>query len=96
VGLVVQSQVYKWTLKGLIPYNVTANPGGGTMHFIEIILMSLGLYIFIGFAFAVCFIFKGASSIDESAASTSLGFKALILPGSALLWPILLNKWIRS
>jgi len=37
---------------------------------------------------------KGVDRIDPNARGAGLGFRLLILPGSAALWPLLLRRWI--
>lgn len=60
-----------------------------------ILLLLPGIYLGAGFIFAVLFVLKGASAIDEGAARAGWGFRLIILPGSILLWPYLCRKWIR-
>lgn len=48
------------------------------------------LYLAIGAVFALWFAFLGVRRIDD--APGSLGFRLLILPASAALWPLLLKK----
>ncbi len=66
------------------------------MNVIEIMLMALGVYLAIGVLFAVAFAFVGAGKIDEVARHGPIGFRVLIVPGAAALWPMLLVKWIRA
>ena len=54
------------------------------------------IYLGIGLAFAVAFVTVGAARIDGGAASGTLGFRALILPGSAALWPLLARRWLAA
>lgn len=51
-----------------------------------------GLAVFVGLAF-VAF---GVSRVDSSARGAGWGFRLLILPGAALLWPLILAKWIHA
>jgi predicted branched-subunit amino acid permease len=53
-------------------------------------------YIGIGLVFGVFFAMKGAALLDPVAKSASLGFRLLVLPGSAALWPMLLSKLLRK
>ena len=50
----------------------------------------------IGALFALCFASIGAGRLDPEARSAGLGFRLLILPASAALWPLLLWRWIRG
>jgi hypothetical protein len=54
-----------------------------------------GVYLLTGLLFALYFINVGAGRIDPSARDATWGFKLLILPGAAVLWPLLLTRVIR-
>lgn len=60
----------------------------------KLCLSLLGLYLVAGLLFAIPFVLIGAKRIDPHAVHGSWGFRLLILPGSALLWPILLKRWL--
>jgi len=49
-------------------------------------------YLLLGMAFAVPFVLRWAGQMDPVAAHGTWGFRLLILPGAALLWPVLLLK----
>lgn len=53
-------------------------------------------YALLGLVFAIAFVFKGAARLDPDAVAGTLGFRILILPGAAALWPWLLVRWMRS
>ena len=53
------------------------------------------IHLGLGLLFAIFFVWRGASAIDPAAGSGTLGFRLLILPASALLWPLLLRRWLR-
>ena len=53
----------------------------------------LGIYLIIGFVFAIFFVWKGAAKMDHNVVDTSIWFRLLIFPGSIAFWPILLKKW---
>jgi hypothetical protein len=59
-------------------------------------LCVLALYAGLGLAFAVAFAAEGAAALDPNARGASLGFRILIVPGSAALWPFLLRRWLRG
>jgi hypothetical protein len=63
---------------------------------VTILFYILGIYILAGFLFAVVFLFKGIEKVDVSAHGATWGFKLIIIPGVVALWPVLLNKWIKS
>ena len=56
---------------------------------------ALTLYALVGLVFGVAFVWRGAARIDPGAAAGTWGFRLLILPGAAALWPLLLRRWVR-
>ena len=60
---------------------------------ISILLLLAGLYLLIGLVFAILFLSKGITKIDEGAKGTNRWFRLIILPGVILFWPPLLHKW---
>jgi hypothetical protein len=66
------------------------------MVFISILVSITGIYLVAGFLFAIAFVTKGVGRIDEGAHGASWGFRVIIIPGTMVFWPLLLNKWIRS
>ena len=60
-----------------------------------ILVGATATYLAIGFAFAIAFVIRGVGRIDPAAREGSLGFRLLILPGCAALWPILARNWLR-
>ena len=57
------------------------------------LLAILGVYLAIGLIFGVAFAFAGVKKIDPAASEAGLGFKLLIIPGSAVFWPVLAKRW---
>ncbi len=66
------------------------------MTTIEGLLAVLGAYLGLGLLFAVPFACVGAGRIDPGARGAGAGFRAVLIPGAALFWPLLLKRWIRS
>ncbi|MDP4264886.1 MAG: hypothetical protein Q8941_20325 [Bacteroidota bacterium] len=66
------------------------------MVIVSIILIIIAIYLAAGFVFAVAFIVKGVTKIDEGAHGATWGFRLIIIPGTIVFWPFLLNKWIRA
>ena len=62
----------------------------------ELFLLVLAVYALAGFAFALLFVTVGVTRLDPAARGTSWLFRALILPGSAVLWPLLAVKWAHA
>jgi hypothetical protein len=60
---------------------------------IEILLLAAGGYLLAGLAFALPFVLAGAGRIDPHAARGSWGFRAVLIPGAVLLWPLLARRW---
>lgn len=52
-------------------------------------------YLLIGAVFAIPFVLRWAGTMDPVAAHGTWGFRLLILPGAALLWPVLILKLLR-
>ncbi len=57
------------------------------------LMVGLGVYLSLGCVFAVVFVTRGVGAIDPAARGAGWGFRVLIVPGSALFWPLLLKKW---
>jgi hypothetical protein len=55
-----------------------------------------GAYAAVGAVFAAAFATWGVQRVDPAAKGAPLGFRLLILPGSAALWPLLLRRWMRA
>jgi len=55
----------------------------------------LTVYAGIGAAFGIAFVLAGVQRIDSGAKGAGPGFRLMILPGVAALWPALLLRWIR-
>jgi len=62
---------------------------------IQILLLLVTVYLFCGLIFAIPFIAKGISVVDEGAHGSSIGFRIIIIPGVIVFWPFLLKKWIK-
>lgn len=61
------------------------------------VLVQLGqYYALVGLVFALVFAWRGAPVVNPAAREGSLGFRVLILPGAAALWPLLLRRWIQA
>ncbi len=53
----------------------------------------LTAYAVLGVVFAIPFVLAGVGRIDPAARTGTRGFRLLILPGVAALWPLLLYRW---
>ena len=56
----------------------------------------LGIYALVGTVFAAAFVLFGIHRVDPVAKGGTLGFRLIVMPGVAALWPLLLARWIRS
>lgn len=60
------------------------------------VLWVMAGYLGVGTVFAVFFVFRGVGRIDANAQGAGPGFRLLILPGAAALWPVLMVRWMRA
>ena len=63
------------------------------MNLAQIILFVVLVYALIGLAVALAFVCRGITRVDAAANGSSKAFRALILPGAAALWPMILREW---
>ncbi len=57
------------------------------------VLALAGIYAGLGSVFAAAFVTRGIDRLDAGARGAPWAFRLLILPASALLWPLLLYRW---
>ena len=55
----------------------------------------LTAYAALGVVFAIPFVTMGVGRVDPVAKDSRAGFRLIILPGVAALWPLLLARWIQ-
>lgn len=60
------------------------------------VLRGLGVYLALGAGFAVWFVIDGVGRISPATRGTGWGFRLLIAPGSAALWPLLAFELVAS
>lgn len=60
------------------------------------VLLLAGAYAAVGCVVAVAFAARGIQRVDPGAAHAPIGFRLIILPGAAALWPWALAKWARA
>ena len=63
---------------------------------VEFLVQSVQLYAIVGLLFSLAFAWKGAAVVDPVATHATLGFRVLLLPGAALLWPLLAHRWWKA
>lgn len=66
------------------------------MALAEFLVAAAGSYLAAGLVFALAFVTAGVQRVDPAARGAPWGFRLLILPGAAALWPLLLARWVRG
>jgi hypothetical protein len=66
------------------------------MNIVTVLLLITSVYLIAGFLFAIAFITKGITKVDEGASGSGWGFRIIIIPGIMVFWPVLLKKWITA
>ena len=62
----------------------------------ELFVDSLAAYGAIGLLFALFFVSRGVAQLDPIAKNAGLGFRLMIFPGAAALWPVLLRRQLKN
>ena len=60
------------------------------------IFSALALYIAIGIAVGLAFVLFGVTRALSHPTPVSAGARILLWPGAALLWPLVLRRWLKS
>jgi len=63
---------------------------------VKAFVYALSGYAALGIVFALPFVFVGVQRLDSEAQGSGVGFRLLILPGVAVLWPMFLQRWLRG
>ena len=58
----------------------------------QALLAAAVIYLGAGCAFAIWFAIAGVGRIDPAAANAGTGFRVLLVPGAAALWPLLARR----
>jgi len=66
-----------------------------TQSLAQAVVLAAEVYCGLGLVFALLFVWRGVGVIDPAAREGTIGFRLLIVPASALLWPLLLRRWAR-
>jgi hypothetical protein len=59
-----------------------------TLATAEALVNAATLYVVVGVCFAVPFLWRWVGRLDPAARHATWGFRALVLPGVALVWPL--------
>ena len=62
----------------------------------EIIVYTVGIYLVIGFLFALYFVIFGVTKLDDAAKGTSFGFRFLIFFGAIPFWILLAWRLLKG
>ena len=57
---------------------------------------ALALYIAIGIVVGLAFVLFGVTRALPHPTPVSAGARILLMPGSVLLWPLVLHRWLKS
>ena len=66
------------------------------MLIVTVIFSLVAIYLAAGLVFAIPFVTKGVTQIDEGATGSKWGFRIIIIPGVMVFWPLLLKKWLKA
>jgi hypothetical protein len=66
------------------------------MRAAELFVDALAVYGLAGAVFAAAFVTAGIRRVDPVAEHAPVGFRLIVIPGVAALWPLLLMRWLRS
>jgi hypothetical protein len=66
------------------------------MNAAEVLILVIAIYATVGVLFAAAFVTCGVARIDPAAHNAPIGFRLLILPAAAALWPYLLRRWAKA
>ena len=66
------------------------------MGFAQLLIDAIGAYLLAGAVFAVIFVARGIGRVDPVAQHAPWGFRLIVMPGVAALWPLLLSRWVRA
>jgi hypothetical protein len=62
----------------------------------EWLVTLLGAYAAAGLFFAAVFLILGITEVDPVSKGSGIGFRLIILPGVAALWPLMLTRWVQE
>ena len=62
----------------------------------EWIEAAVAVYAALGLVFAAAFVTARVGAVDPAASNATPGFRLVVLPGAALLWPLLAVRWVRG
>ena len=66
------------------------------MNIAAILLSALAFYLAAGIVIGVLFVLFGVTRALAQPTAVTIGARILLLPGSILLWPFVLGRWLQS
>jgi hypothetical protein len=61
----------------------------------QLLVQSVTIYASVGAAFAVVFLWQWVGRLDSAAEHGTWGFRVLVFPGVAVLWPLFVVRLLR-
>lgn len=62
----------------------------------RLVVGTVEAYLVLGLIFAIPFVLFLAKRVDHAAKGSTWGFRVLVIPGVALLWPLLLKRVLKG
>ena len=62
----------------------------------EWLLWASCVYLVVGALLGLAFLIFGIKRVDPAAIGAPITFKLIVLPGTIILWPVVLIMWLRS
>lgn len=66
------------------------------MAWANVIVWVVGVYAAIGVVCGGAFVVRGVGRVDVAAKDAPIGFRLVVFPGAAALWPWVLVRWLRA
>lgn len=66
------------------------------MNTAEVIVIGCAAYAIAGVVFALAFVTRGVGKVDPTTRGAGIGFRLVILPGAAALWPLMAARWAKA
>ena len=61
----------------------------------QLLVQTMTVYVCLGAAFAALFVWRWVGRLDSAAEHGTWGFRVLVFPGVAALWPLFVVRLIR-
>ena len=67
-----------------------------TVELARMFAACVGAYALVGVGFGLVFVTVGLARVDPAARGAGWGFRIMVFPGAAALWPLLGWRWLRG